>query len=164
MQLAAYVWVFQVRDRCPKLFLWHLAVWGKHYNFYDLLLPNGSNDPIFQEDKNQHSGIFYDLFFFWMWNEWRIINPAWESTASWLHLLGVVWFGVSFVVVFGGFLVCLFVLGGLVLFVCYFIFFFLSLLCTSKLNCWGFLHLVCRQHILQSVLTAVQDECKLNTN
>lgn len=37
-------------------------------------------------------------------------------------------------------------------------------LCISKLNCCLFLDSVRRQHILQSVLIAIQDECKLTTN
>lgn len=113
MQLAASIRVFQNSGRCPKLFLWHLAVWGKCYNFHHLLLPNGSNYSNFQEDKNQQSGIFFDLGFFSgyvrEWNAWRIIDPAWETAACLLHLLGV-----------GSF------------------FFFFPLLFISKWNCWVF--------------------------
>lgn len=56
-------------------------------NFDLLLLPNGSNDPSFQEDKNWHLGIFFDLFFQDV--EWNGMNV--EVSALLQRLLPVGW-------------------------------------------------------------------------
>lgn len=135
MELAASTRVFQISGRCPRLFLWHLAVSGKCYNFHHLLLPNGSNGSSCQEDKNQQSGIFFDLCFFWIWNG---TNGALSTVLERFLPLG---------------------------FICYVgLFCFLSVYFKIKLLFFFFFYSVCRQHILHSVLTAVQNECKLITN